>query len=82
VNLKRGNRKASNFAKKELLKYGIVMALKRGFRVFLVNPSGSSKLGRELSRGLGLDVHSSSAFVIGLWGLNSLKTHEYSQKEK
>ena len=79
---KKGNRKASNFAKRELLEHGVVMALKRGFEVYLVNPAGSSKLGRELARGLGLDVHSSSAFVIGWWGVNSLKTHKHSQKEE
>lgn len=67
---RRGNRKASNFAKKELLEHGVSIALKRGFEVFLVNPAGSSKLGKELSRRLGFDVHSSSAFVIGWWGLN------------
>ncbi|WP_240912535.1 hypothetical protein [Thermococcus sp. LS2] len=82
VRSKKGNRKASNFAKKELLEHGITMALKRGFEVFLVNPTGSSKLGRELSRGLDLDIHSSSAFVIGLLGLNYLKTHKHSQKEE
>ncbi|WP_223211933.1 transposase [Thermococcus henrietii] len=79
---RKGNRKASTFAKKELLEYGVVMALKRGFEVYLVNPAGSSKLGREFARGLGLDVHSASAFVIGWWGVNSLKTHEHSQKEE
>ncbi|MFA4700868.1 transposase [Pyrococcus kukulkanii] len=79
---RKGNRKASNFAKRELLEHGIVMASKRGFDVYLVNPAGSSKLGRELARGLGLDVHTASAFVIGWWGVNSLKTHENSQKEE
>ncbi|NJE09003.1 transposase [Thermococcus sp. M39] len=79
---KKGNRKASNFAKKELLGHGVIMALKRGFEVFLVNPSGSSKLGKELSVGLGLDVHSTSAFVIGWWGLNILKIHESSQNKE
>jgi len=70
---RRGNRKASNFAKKELLEHGVVMALKRGFEVYLVNPAGSSKLGQELARGLGLDVHSASAFVIGWRGVNLLE---------
>jgi len=78
---RRGNRKASNFAKKELLEHGVVMALKRGFKVYLVNPAGSSKWGRELARGLGLDFHSSSAFVIGWWGLNSLKLTNTPQKK-
>lgn len=78
---RRGNRKAVNFAKKELLEHGVVMALKRGFEVYLVNPAGSSKLGRELARGLGLDVHSSSAFVIGWWGLDSLKLTNTPQKK-
>ena len=78
---RRGNRKASNFAKKELLEHGVSIALKRGFEVFLVNPAGSSKLGKELSRRLGFDVHSSSAFVIGWWGLNYLKTHKIKNNE-
>ncbi|WP_240703235.1 transposase [Thermococcus indicus] len=78
---RRGNRKASNFAKKELLEHGVVMALKRGFNVYLVNPAGSSKLGREIAQWLGLDVHSASAFVVGWWGVISLKTHEHSRKK-
>ncbi|WP_245610473.1 hypothetical protein [Thermococcus celericrescens] len=82
TNSKKGNRKASNFAKKELLEHGVVMASKRGFDVYLVNPAGSSKLGRELAQGLGLDVHTASAFVIGWWGVNSLKTHKHPKEEQ
>ena len=76
MNSRRGKRKASNFAKKEFLEHGVGMAVKRGFEVFLVNSAGSSKLGEGLARGLGLDVHTASAFVIGWWGVNSLKTHK------
>lgn len=76
------NRKASKFAKRELLEHGVIMALKRGFGVFFVNPAHSSKLGRELSRGFGLDTHSASAFVIGYWGLTHLKVHEGSQRNE
>jgi len=56
------------------------MAVKRGFEVYLVNPAGSSKLGEGLA--WGLDIHTASAFVIGWWGVNSLKTHNHSQKEE
>ena len=70
---KSGNRKISRFAKKELIDYGVSMALRRGFRVFLVNPAYTTRKAREIHSQLGLDVHTASAYMLalrylGLWG--------------
>jgi IS605 OrfB family transposase len=65
-----GNRKISRFPKKKLLEHGKVMALKYGFKVELINPNNTSKLGEKLSRSLGLDVHTASAYAVALRYLN------------
>ena len=39
------NRKITRFPKRKLLRYGIVMAMKYGFKVYLVNPAHTSKIG-------------------------------------
>jgi transposase, IS605 OrfB family, central region len=39
-----GNRKITLFAKRQLIQYGIVMALKYGFKTLLTNPKGNNKL--------------------------------------
>jgi IS605 OrfB family transposase len=46
TNCRKANRKISKFAKRELLHYGVTMSLKRGFKVFLVNPSYTSKIAK------------------------------------
>ncbi len=61
---RKANRKISKFAKRGLLHYGITMALKRGFKVYLVNPANTSKVAKRIRRTLGLDVHSTSAYVL------------------
>ena len=70
---KSGNRKITRFAKRELIDYGVSMALRRGFRVFLVNPAYTTKKAKEIHSQLGLDVHTASAYMLalrylGLWG--------------
>lgn len=67
------NRKISRFAKKELLQYGIIMAMKYGFKVLLVNPKGTthSKEHDEVMRKYGLDRHTASAYIIALRGMES-----------
>lgn len=45
---KRANRKIARFASREMLSYGINMALRRGFRVYLVNPRNTSKEAKEI----------------------------------
>ncbi len=66
------NRKITRFAKRELLQYGIVMAIKYGFKVLLVNPKGTthSREHDEIMRKYGLDKHTASAYLIALKGLN------------
>lgn len=64
INNPKANRKISKFAKRELLDYGTTMALKRGFKVFLVNPANTSKIAKQILRKLGLDIHCTSAYVL------------------
>ncbi|WP_456328189.1 IS200/IS605 family accessory protein TnpB-related protein [Archaeoglobus sp.] len=66
------NRKISKFAKRELLHYGVNMALKRGFKVYFVNPANTSKIAKRICKTLGLDVHCSSAYVLAQKFINSL----------
>ena len=40
------------------------MALKYGFKVYLVDPSYISKIGETLGKDLGLDKHTASAYVL------------------
>ena len=61
---RKANRKISKFAKHELLHYGVTMALKRGFKVFLVNPVNTSKIAKQIHKTLGLDVHCTSAYIL------------------
>ncbi|WP_456327145.1 IS200/IS605 family accessory protein TnpB-related protein [Archaeoglobus sp.] len=73
TNNPKANRKISRFAKRELLDYGITMALKRGFRVFLVNPTNTSKIAKQICKNLGLDVHCTSAYVLAQRFINFYK---------
>jgi len=58
------NRRISRFAKRKLLDYAIVMSMKYGFKVYLVNPAYTSKLGESIGRELGLDRHTASAYAL------------------
>jgi IS605 OrfB family transposase len=71
VKSRKANRKISKFAKRELLQHGMVMALKRGFEVLLVEPRGttSSEEHAKVMKELGLDKHVASAYLIALRGL-------------
>jgi len=66
------NRKISRFAKRELLQHAIVMSLKHGFRVLLVDPRGTtnSRDHDEIMRRYGLDRHTASAYLIALRARN------------
>ncbi|MEM1830244.1 MAG: hypothetical protein QXJ97_01785 [Desulfurococcaceae archaeon] len=80
------NRKMSRFPKRKLLEHGVVMALKHGFKVYLVDPSYTSVVGGYLSRELGLDKHTASAYMLtakylGL-DLKSLKVTQITRKTK
>jgi len=73
------NRKIPRFAKKELLQYGIIMAMKYGFKVLLINPKGttSSKEHSIVMKKYGLDKHTASAHLIALKGI---ERHSLIQK--
>ena len=68
---RRANRKITRFAKRELLQHGIVMAMKYGFKVLLVNPKGTtnSEEHSKIMRRYGLDRHTASAYLIALRGI-------------
>ena len=65
------NRKIARFAKKQLLQHGIVMAVKYGFEVKLVDPSYTthSKEHDKVMKRHGLDRHTASAYLIAMKGL-------------
>ncbi len=67
---KRANRKIARFAKRELLRHGIVMAIKHGFKVLLANPKGTtnSEEHSKVMKKYGLDRHTASAYLIALRG--------------
>jgi len=65
-----GNRKASRFPKRKLLEYAITMALKYNFKVYLVNPSYTSRLAEKFKDVFKLDKHTVSAYLLGLRYLN------------
>ena len=60
------NRKIMRFPKRRLLQHAIVMAMKYGFKVYLVNPAHTSKVGEKLGKELGLDKHTASAYALTL----------------
>ena len=65
-----GNRKITRFPKKQLLEHGILMAWKYGYKVYLVNPSYTSKLAEKFKSSFGLDIHTTSAYTLALRYLN------------
>ncbi|MCD6487765.1 MAG: hypothetical protein J7K21_00885 [Desulfurococcales archaeon] len=74
------NRKIARFPKKQLLRHGIIRALKLGFTVILVNPRGTSNsiTHRQIMRKKGLDKHMASAYIIAYRGLRKHKEQESS----
>ena len=69
--IRKANRKITRFAKRELLQHGIIMAMKYGFRVLLVNPRGTtnSEEHSKIMRRYGLDRHTASAYIIAQRGI-------------
>ena len=63
---KAANRKIHKFACKQFLSYGINMALRRGLKVYLVKPNNTSKKAKEIHKKLGLDIHTTAAFLLAL----------------
>ena len=76
---RKANRKITRFAKRELLQHGVVMAMKYGFKVLLVNSKGTtnSEEHGKIMRRYGLDRHTASAYIIALRGV---ERHSLIQK--
>ena len=75
---KKGNRKISKFAKKQLLTHGVIKALKLGFNVVLVDPKGTtnSEEHERVMRGRrDFDKHTASAYLVALKGLKTLNEY-------
>jgi len=69
-------RKVTRFPKRKLLTYMGVKGLKYGFRVWLVDPRGSSLSAKYLGKYLyNFDRHYGAAYVITLRGLQHLSKH-------
>jgi hypothetical protein len=80
-NSKNANRKMTRFPKKKLLEYGILMALKYGFKIYLVNPSNTSKIAEKFKDAFCLDRHTVSAYLLALKYLNPETFRKLTRKE-
>ncbi|RLG79451.1 MAG: hypothetical protein DRO40_12880 [Thermoprotei archaeon] len=71
------NRKITRFPKKQMIRHGVMKALKLGFTVILVDPRGTSNsiTHRQIMIEKGLDRHMASAHMIAYRGLKRLKEH-------
>jgi len=65
-NNKNSNRKMDQFSKKKLPEHEIIMAYKYGFKVYLVNPSYTSKLAEKIKEWFKLDRHIVSVYTLAL----------------
>jgi IS605 OrfB family transposase len=65
---KTANRKITRFAKRQLIQYGVIMALKYGFKAILINTKGTTKSKEhdKIMQRCGLDRHTASAYLIAL----------------
>ncbi|QXJ31046.1 hypothetical protein [Saccharolobus shibatae] len=75
---KKGNRKITRFAKKQMLIHGVIKALRLGFNVILINPRGTtnSEEHERLMRERGFDRHTASAYLIALKGFEKLNEYK------
>jgi len=69
------NRKISKFAKKQMLRHGVLKALKTGFTVILVNPekTTNSLTHKQIMKEKGLDRHMASAYITAYRGIKKIK---------
>jgi IS605 OrfB family transposase len=70
TNSKNANRKMNRFPKRKLLEHATLMAMKYGFKVYLVSPGYTSKLAERIRDWFGLDIHTISAYTLALKYLN------------
>jgi len=77
---RKANRKITRFPKRKLLDHAIVMSMKYGFKVYLVNPAYTTKLGERIKREIGLDRHTASAYLIALRARRALRNPQDLKK--
>lgn len=64
------NRKISSFAYKKMTKSAMNQGYKRNFAVYKISPEYTSQIGKiKYMRRLGLSIHESASYVIGLVGM-------------
>ncbi len=78
------NRKISRWTKRETSQMFILKALRYGLKPFFVNPAYTSKLAGLIAKDLGLDRHTTSAYILALeyLGLKPKETYQNLQKLK
>ncbi len=74
---KRASRKVSKFAYNELLNHAKVMIKKRGGIFVQASPAYTSIDAMPLARRLGLDIHSTSAYLLAIRALKSKSINNY-----
>jgi len=69
------NRKISKFAKKQIIRHGVLKALKTGFTVTLINPkkTTNSLTHKQIMKEKGLDRHMASAYITAYRGIKKIK---------
>jgi len=70
TNNRNANRKINAFPKRKLLEHGIIMAMKYGFKVYLVDPAYTSKLAEKIKDWFKLDRHTVSSYMLAIRYLN------------
>jgi len=75
TNNQSANRKISKFAKKQIIRHGVLKALKIGFTVILVNPgkTTNSLTRKQIMKEKGLDGHMASAYITAYRGIKKIK---------
>jgi len=74
---KAANRKINKFALRQYIEHLKVLVSRANGELYLVNPAYTSIAAKIVSRDLGLDVHTTSAYILAL---RCIKTHKHSQK--
>jgi len=66
IRSRRANRKITRFPKRKLLEHEMVMAMKCGSKVHLVNLAYTSRIEERIGGKFGLDRHTASAYLLAL----------------
>ena len=76
------NRKIARWTKREASQMFILKALRYGLKPFFVNPAYTSKLAELIAKDLGLDKHTTSAYILALEYLGLRPKEAYQNLQK